>query len=109
MIDWTIAGPLIDQLVSEEATSVTVCSDNVDNNALPNCAILAANRATNYEERFYRGDTIIDCLEAAIAELYPSGPPVVTFYESNPGGSAKVEDLFGISAAPSKDDWMDLL
>lgn len=110
MIDWSIAGPLIDELIQEEGHTVTICNENPEFNGLPQCAILACNSATGFTELFYRADSVIDCLEMAIEALYPdrvhvAAPKPATdifgIYVSTP--STDVSDLY----TPAK--WDDLL
>jgi hypothetical protein len=57
---------LIDQLRAEEATSVVIYSDNPDFEG-PNSAIEVSASWTNWQERRFVGDSLLEALRAAVA------------------------------------------
>lgn len=59
---------IINTLRDEEGHSVTIVSDNADFNGQPNCLITCMGDWTNWEDRRFSGDTVIECLRAAMAE-----------------------------------------
>jgi hypothetical protein len=68
MVEWRIAGPLIDELRNggTEGATVGIVSDNRDFDG-PNCCITVADEWTNWADKAFYGDSVIDCLNAAIA------------------------------------------
>lgn len=70
---------LIHKLREQEGNYVTIHSDNVDFNELPNCCVSISawwpimrygKRTTSWEERAFRGETLAQCLQAADLELF---------------------------------------
>lgn len=55
----------INGLHDQEASSVTIDSDNADFNSLPNCCIEVVGEWTNWMVREFRADTLIQALAAA--------------------------------------------
>lgn len=59
---------LMDILRSQEADSVTLCSDNPDFNGQPNCLVICNGDWTGWEDRRFQADTVLDALRAAAIE-----------------------------------------
>lgn len=64
-VDWYKAGSLIQELRDFEGSSVGIYCDNAD--AGPNCSITVTDDWTNWEEKAFFGDTVIEALERALA------------------------------------------
>ena len=64
---WIERGRMIDHLRQYEAYAVTIVSDNAD--AGPNSAIILNGDATNYNDRYYHGETVEACLAAAVIDF----------------------------------------
>lgn len=60
---------LVERLRSEEYDAVTLECDNPDFGG-PACAISCCGAWTDYEPRCFNGETILECLEAAIAARF---------------------------------------
>lgn len=58
----------IDVLRAGEGDVVEIHCDNPDFNGLPNCAISVTAYWTDWLPRHFRADTVLACLQAAIAE-----------------------------------------
>lgn len=56
----------INTLREEEGNSVTLMNDNPDFNGQPNCAIECEGDWTGWVQRRFTGETIADCLRAAV-------------------------------------------
>jgi|JI10StandDraft_1071094.scaffolds.fasta_scaffold96858_6 hypothetical protein len=59
---------LVQLLTQDEANTVTILSPNADFNGQPDYAIIANGSWTNYEDRRFERDTIMECLDAANRE-----------------------------------------
>lgn len=59
---------LMDILRSQEADTVTLCSDNPDFNGQPNCLVICNGDWTGWEDRRFQADTMLDALRAAAIE-----------------------------------------
>lgn len=62
---WADVIPLVEQIVSEEAATVSFTGQNPDFNGLPNECVIV-NRGPDWQDQCFRGDTLADCLRAAI-------------------------------------------
>lgn len=63
---------IIELLRAEEANSVEIVCDNPEGCGTvknPNCAIVCFGGWTNFEHRRFSGDTVLQCLEAALVEM----------------------------------------
>ena len=56
----------INTLREEEGNTVTLMNDNFDFNGQPNCAIECEGGWTGWVQRRFTGETIADCLRAAV-------------------------------------------
>lgn len=56
---------LIDALRAEEGATLTFVCDNPDFNGQPNCLIICAGSWTDWKDRHFPADTIIDALRLA--------------------------------------------
>ena len=56
---------LIEALRADEGSSVTILCDNPDFNGQPNCAIEVNGDWTDWKDRRFTGDTVLDCLQKA--------------------------------------------
>lgn len=67
-VEWGIAGPLIDELRNggNEGASVGIVSDNREFDG-PNCCITVVDDWTSWADKPFYGQSVIDCLNAAIA------------------------------------------
>ena len=63
---WEKIGPLIDRVISEEGACITLTGSNPDFNGLPN-EVITVVRGPAWEEETFRGDTLTECLEKALA------------------------------------------
>jgi hypothetical protein len=61
---------LIDKLRAEEGDSVTIGCDNPDFNGQPNCHVTCCGGWTGWEDERFTGDTVLECLRAAAADMY---------------------------------------
>ena len=59
---------LIAQLRAEEGDHVTLFCDNADFNGQPNCLIMCIGGWTQYLDKQFAGDTLLDCLRAAMED-----------------------------------------
>jgi hypothetical protein len=57
---------LIDQLRSNEGDSVTILCDNPDFNGLPDRVIVVNGAWTNWQDRRFGADTLVQALRAAV-------------------------------------------
>lgn len=57
---------LILQITDPEGSSVTICAVNADFDG-PNNVITVSDDWTNWDERRFTGDSLLDCLHAAVA------------------------------------------
>lgn len=67
---WEGVIPLVEQITAEEGATVTFVCPNPDFNGLPN-EVVTVNRGPDWQDTEYRGDTLADCLRAAIEEVSP--------------------------------------
>ncbi|PTQ12927.1 hypothetical protein CLG96_01940 [Sphingomonas oleivorans] len=58
---------LINALRADEGDAVMILCDNPDFNGLPNSAIECNGGWTDWRDRRFAGDTLIDCLRAAVS------------------------------------------
>lgn len=65
---------LIDQLREPEGDSVSLVCDNPDFNGLPNCCVIVNGGWTGYYDVEFRCDTLVACLEAAVASAAGTRP-----------------------------------
>jgi hypothetical protein len=66
-VDWVKAGELIQELRNDEGSMVGICCDNADFDG-PNSAIVVQGSWTDYQDKMIYGDSVIQCLETAVAE-----------------------------------------
>lgn len=64
---------LLNSLTDGEGDTVTFCSPNPDFNNLPNEAIIVNSSWTNWEDKYFRANTKLECLELAIEDMKSHG------------------------------------
>lgn len=58
---------IINELREDEPSSVCLINDNPDFNGLPNCAVDVSGTWTDYKEKRFTGDTLLEALNAALS------------------------------------------
>jgi hypothetical protein len=69
--NWGAFISAINILRQDEGSSVTILGDNPDFNGQPNCAIICNGDWTDWEDRRFAADTLLQCFDAALEAYAP--------------------------------------
>lgn len=58
---------IVEQLRAGEGAAIEICCDNPDFNGQPNSVVVVYDDWTDWQEQRFTGDTVLECLRAALA------------------------------------------